>query len=1659
MLEQNDLQYYLQLGDSVVDELWNYRAKDWVICVHAADIDNDGKNEILAGSRDGRLRSLTVQGDCIWERVIGEKMSVTAVDGINQPDTIYAGAARVLVGTQDGRLYALDEDGRTIGQDGATAYLPERNNRSEEREAYWHNYERTINFLYLNLALSPQIIVDLEGRDIHSFDYQNRTPKWTFKTTNWAQSVFAGDLNKDGQLETIISSGDRHLDIINQDGEPVQQKDFSGQIHPIFASDLDKDGETEIMLVIDGKHLHFLDMNLEEKYPVLSFKSRIRAFRTADLDNDGYDEIIIACENKMLFVFDYERHLLWKRDLGYRALSLYTSDFDNDGQTEILLGAEDARIHALRIKPIRGLYEKIQETYLQTDKALLNDLFPPSSIYYGRLQDIIGEEKHATPVIKAQDIEQWYRTKDYKKALSIALQLEQQKIQVLEQLSLPEEEGHILAMGIGNVCQNEDAEIIIGTDKGQLSAFNTRLTPVWKRSLQGQIFDIQTGYIKTGKWAQIQALTSDQHLHILSVNTGTNKTPVPHLQMPGDQRKTSGNITGFYIYSPGKNKPFELIVGNENNCVEVYRNDLEKPALHFQTPHSIARIYTYYQPGKYQGPGIIIGDNEKNIYAYTREGELLWTYLMHEKINALLIKDIDNDDNPEVIVGSDDLNLYVIDHLGRLKWRYYLKEPIKTMDVADIDGNERHEILVGDRYGGLYVFNNKGDLLWTYRNNKKIVHIHARKIDDEDVKIIVGMENQIEILQWVNQDELRYWIDQNWQALLNQARLQQKTQQEAVRSLLYDANAVLRAFALRKLEEAPVLSSEDFHQLESVVRDPSSEVRQALIPTIMEHYNVNSPRAKALLSRLSKDPDRNVKLAFIQNIRILMRNDYQESVNYLHQFFKNMDKLGRRNLLRILYNLVSENVNEQLDHEIFSILQKSAVRPQGNEENSEWIKQESARVLARFFDNNQVALFSHLNRLIIRGIEPHILKDIGYHASIPRVQRVVEALALLVGDFSDQDAQTHLKGLTQMIKENQQIHYGEEMLLIYSELQRLFEMRTLDEIAQYRTTEQIKEMEIETETYFHYILHLFSQISTIVNILNRYLKRKGTNDKAAALLEANIALEKLKREVLRAYPQSEEEDYTLLPDYQLFELLIARWSTLITREHNQLIGKPKLKAELQSSDLKQEEQIAICLVVYNEGSSSAQQINVKLLDSPEFEQTSMHEDFIEILFNQEERICEFTLKPHGPKKLLTLDFEISYNDSENQLLIEEVQQQIHLVEAAKSPDYLPNPYTTGTPLQNSEMLFGREKELEFLQERLGNTAAKTMIILYGQRKSGKTTLLKHLVNTSILEKHVPVFIDMQSVTYVSSDGGFFYNVARQIQTNMRKRGYTLPPPQLKTFEENPTEQFNELLDAVEEQLKRQNLILLIDEFEALEEQIARKKLSGEIYSYLRSLFQHRPYLNILLAGTHKLDELTIDYRSVFFNQAQQYRLQRLSERAAEELISKPLAGRLEYEGNAIRKIHRLTSGQPYLIHLFCHELVHHCNEHKKNFVTLHDVNSVQQNVVNNGRGHFEWILKRLVPEDRIALAILAEGQRDDGQGLALLEIEQLYQQYHVTYELEKLLGSLQTLIDAEFIERLQREDTNHLAERQRYLIPVGLIRLWLKQERPLELVLRQELHK
>lgn len=1636
-----NLQIFLQQGLAVITELWSLKTKNWVTSVCVADIDNDHDSEIIAGTRDGRVYTLTRSGDVRWPRIIGTKQWVGTVATIPQREKKSLeskdSGARILAGTRDGRIYGLDKDGKTLAGNGERFSFNVDTGRADDQkhepDAYWFQSEQAIRQVLINPACPNEIFIASEDRCVYLFDAESGEVCWRFPTNDWVRAIFLYDINGDGEVEVLVGSKDKYLYVLNSDGKCIAKQRMEHSIYSVCAADIDNDGCVEILVGTDDKELIALDADLAVLWRQ-SFENRLLALQVVDI-GEGC-RIIAGSEDKHIYFLDAKGRVIWRHNVDSRVLSIYAADIDLDGQIEVLVGSED-RLHFFRVNLVKDLVKKIRRSYQALGRPA-----PPSLTLLPHderllLQDILQEDLKEHQMLKQvtlKHVEVLIDKSEYVFALADLLRLQQQKVQVLWRRS---DCGHIRSICFGDISGDARREVIWGTGEGDLYASTNIGRMLWKLPLGEEILSVQAGYVNRGRWEEAVVCSSDHHLYIVSGVAGTwgQLKPDPRVRHTHfiDKWMTSLHVSAAIPQEPG-----EIITGSAEKQIKIYDcSDLDEPVKIIDTPQGIETLYAH-TPKEGDFPEIVAGGISNTVYTYTRSGKLLWEYTTRDRVRTVCVKDIDGDDQVEIVIGSEDRNVHVLNSKGRLKWRYYLPHSVLSIDAIDADHDGKIELFLGCADGYLYVLNRDGEFLWKYRTTDRIRVVKVEDIDDDgNVEIALGAGDQLEILQVVDQRQVKMYIDQCWKGLLQGQR-----EQEVISSLLEQTDAYLRAFALRNLAELHDLHIFDF--FEKYSKDSAIEVRKELIPLVMKAYQCDPQYACRLLNQFTADPNEEMRRIFVEQIQRLIDQDWEAGFDYLEGLAQNSNRFVRRAVLRQLYHLIDRS-NAPYNDKILQVLLTAA-----QDRESDWIKQESGRTLAHFLDSHHGDLLINLFHCISQGIKPDILLQIVTNAKTPVVQQLFAAFVSLIDRLDDANALERIEWVTNALKEVKSFKFGKDTWLIYEELRRLFRTRTLSDIADYHCHLIINELTPEN-LHALIVLRICQKLGMVTRLLRIYLKREGLNDRLSSLLEASSTIESLHKFIEREYATDFNDIPTArLPDHRAFELLLRRWREIVFAQLSELRGCAELQVDLKTRCMPYEEQVGIGLSITNTGRSSANNVKVSILYNDSFAVVGKNSFETEIIFAQEEAHTEFCIRPREHTRMLSMNFEIIYDDAETIMKTIIKNDQLEFQPERHEFKLIPNPYSTGTPTRDSKMFYGRKKDIEFLKDNLTRAEAQTVMVLYGQRRTGKTTLLQHLKRSAALEPHIPILVDMQKEVYQISANRFFHNLAYYIFNELCKRDIAVDKPRRADFDHDPIFAFNVFLDEVEEHLVDRRIIILIDEFEVLEAQVKKGKLEPELYEYLRSLMQTRN-INFLLSGIHTIKQLTGEYRSVFFNMALHHHLARLSPKSAIGLITGPVVGNLEYEPYAIEKIRDLTADQPYLIHLVCRSLVDHCNEKRKAYATINDVNTVLRDVMQTGRFHFGWLWDTLSAEARTVLSLLAEGGREEGRALSLLEIEEFCRHYRIPFKKEQVVTALRELTEADAIEKLA-SDPRDLTD-TRYRISVGLLRQWLLQEKKLEQML------
>ncbi|MEZ4661469.1 MAG: GAF domain-containing protein [Caldilineaceae bacterium] len=586
----------------------------------------------------------------------------------------------------------------------------------------------------------------------------------------------------------------------------------------------------------------------------------------------------------------------------------------------------------------------------------------------------------------------------------------------------------------------------------------------------------------------------------------------------------------------------------------------------------------------------------------------------------------------------------------------------------------------------------------------------------------------------------------------------------------------------------------------------------------------------------------------------------------------------------------------------------------------------------------------------------------------------------------------------------------------------------------------------------------------------------ATADAAAdGAVELRQAQRRLQRAVapLAAYPRgdSSDEQMALLvqaldqlttlthepadplspPVHTLLLRIAERWRTAITRQAAALRRQARLHAELVTRRLLAPAPLAddiaptpimLLLALTNQGRGQAADLRIQLAmgrsNGTQNHSNACSEQRLTKLAAGESVQVAFSL-PHDENSAnlnLPLCFTVRYRDEdglEQQLVYED---ELRLLPTGGPFQPILNPYVAGAPLRPQSPTFvGRQSDLHFIHHSLRGKQSNTALVLIGERRMGKTSLLQQL-RGQLGRDFAPVYLDCQALGVEPGLGRLLVDVAGAIAAALN-----LPPPDAMAFGDRPSVYFEHtFLPQTQQALGEKRLLLLFDEFEELETRVDRGRLEPELFPYLRHLIQHSRNLAVLFAGTHRLHDLNSTYWSAFFNVAQHRRIGHLPADDARQLITAPVASRLQYDDLALERMLRCQQRTSLLLQLLCYTLVNRANAAERNYIAT----QVRCRGRDAGAGRVAPALFVEPGAGEYAAGLALRRQSGDGAALtpadvySYLAAQSPLPQQPCWSEIEIAEGFNQ-LAAAEILEPVRAGET-------RYRFRLELLRLWIVRQ-------------
>ncbi|MFH0862922.1 MAG: VCBS repeat-containing protein [Candidatus Altiarchaeota archaeon] len=270
----------------------------------AADINDDGKLEVVYTTLDGVVKALSFNGDEMWSYNAGNVISSPAAIG-----RWLSGKSFITFVTADGKLSVLDSNGdlkmafNSLNNVYSTSISVVNIRGDESPEILFDSVAVNLDGIprkygeeelrVMGVALGFDVVADLEGMGNY------RVYKGVYPEVPAISEV-------DGNPYIVRFGSNKSTRMPDVPGMGASQVNISPSIivrSPPIAADLDRDGLREILFCSDDDTLDFLNVG-SGKITVLGVaKPKCVGVIAADLNRDGLLEVVMAQPNGKISVF------------------------------------------------------------------------------------------------------------------------------------------------------------------------------------------------------------------------------------------------------------------------------------------------------------------------------------------------------------------------------------------------------------------------------------------------------------------------------------------------------------------------------------------------------------------------------------------------------------------------------------------------------------------------------------------------------------------------------------------------------------------------------------------------------------------------------------------------------------------------------------------------------------------------------------------------------------------------------------------------------------------------------------------------------------------------------------------------------------------------------------------------------------------------------------------------------------------------------------------------------------------------------------------------------------------------------------------------------------------------------------------------------------
>lgn len=535
-----------------------------------------------------------------------------------------------------------------------------------------------------------------------------------------------------------------------------------------------------------------------------------------------------------------------------------------------------------------------------------------------------------------------------------------------------------------------------------------------------------------------------------------------------------------------------------------------------------------------------------------------------------------------------------------------------------------------------------------------------------------------------------------------------------------------------------------------------------------------------------------------------------------------------------------------------------------------------------------------------------------------------------------------------------------------------------------------------------------------------------------------------------------------VPNETMSRDLTRRVATWIDRACSTLLGIVKLVVSADTVMLPAGDMAEMAIDIHNQGPLPLRSLHVTTRPDWGCGSTA---------YLAENEKATIALSGIGPKKpgSFTLDVTWSAETLDGKTLqgareiTLEFLEKIHVAGRIEAP-IGGSPYVCGDPIrpERNDVFFGREELLDQIRRQILQSG--NVVLLEGNRRAGKSSILWHLEGPDAVPGWMGIYCSLQGAEGSLDGVGIptvevFREMAKSIATRLHTLGGETPLPDGSILaadkklgiakacrkgitSESPFSDFRDYIEIAVEKLAEHDLglLLMLDEFEKLQEGIDSGITSPQVPENIRFLVQTYPRFSTILTGSRRLKRLREEYFSVLYGLGTRFGVSYLSAEAARLLVTEPVKGKLTYSREAVEHAFFLTAGHPYLLQCLCNRVFDLAVQLKTHSITL-DVLLKASDALVEDNEHFASLWDYIKSDRRRFILALCHRESGGPDVLGLGVIQEKLLHYGVEVDDETLIGDLDSLRELELIEKKDGSSGAY------YFLTIPLMGSWIEKQR------------